>query len=375
MKIECITLYHLDMPLVHPFETSFGLETRRECLLLAAQAEGLTGWGECVATNRPSYSYETIGTARHVLKNFLIPSVLGKDWDQIGDILAAIQWIRGHPMAKAALQAAAWDLVAQSEGVSLGVKLAEPYQEGPKDRVKVGVSIGIQPTIDDTLARIGDFLSQGFTRIKLKIKPGWDLNLIRAVREVFPQITLMVDANSAYTLTDTPLIRQLDEFKLLMIEQPLAHDDIFQHSKLQQEIQTPLCLDESIKTPDQAEWALEMDACRIINIKPGRVGGFWESRQIHDLCRDKGIPVWCGGMLETGVGRAANLALASLPNFTLPGDIGPTRRYWEDDVVEEEFCLNPEDSTITIPEKPGLGVSVNFERLERFLLSREEYQV
>jgi len=249
MKIERIELYHISMPLVHPFETSLGLETHRECILVAARADGLTGWGECVASIEPGYSYETIGTGWHILSDFLIPAVLSQDWEGAGEFVALTGWVRGHQMAKAALEAAAWDLLAQRDGVSLSAKLAEFYPEGPRDRVSVGVSIGIQPTIEGTLARIEDFLAQGYGRIKLKIKPGRDLDLARAARAAFPAVPLMLDANSAYTLDDAPIFLPMDELNLLMIEQPLAHDDIFQHSKLQAQLQTPICLDESIHTP------------------------------------------------------------------------------------------------------------------------------
>ena len=374
MKIEQVTIYHLDMPLIHPFETSLGLETNRECLILSAESEGLTGWGECVASDRPSYSYETVGTAWHILKEFLIPAIQGLEWNQVPDFLGAVDWVRGHNMARATLQCTAWDLLAQSEGISLAAKLAEGYPEGHADRVKVGVSIGIQPTIKATLKRIENFLSEGFARVKLKIKPGWDLELLRAVREEFPTVPLMVDANSAYSIEQSDLILQLDEFNLVMIEQPLEHDDIYQHSQLQSMLQTPLCLDESIITPSQAEWALDINACRIINIKPGRVGGLWESKQIHDLCAARKVPVWCGGMLETGIGRAANLAIASLSNFKLPSDTGPTRRYWEEDIIDEVFELNPEDSTIDVPNKPGLGVNPDMDRFEKYLVRKETYR-
>ena len=276
-------------------------------------------------------------------------------------------------MAKAGLQCAAWDLLAKSEGISLAEKLGDRYPEGPADRVKVGISIGIQPSISATLSRIEDFLVQGFSRVKLKIKPGWDLELLQAVREVFPTLPLMVDANSAYRLSDAEHIKRFDELDLIMIEQPLAHDDIYHHSRLQAMLQTPICLDESITTPGQATWALEIDAGRIINIKPGRVGGLWESRLIHDLCAERGIPVWCGGMLETGIGRAANLAIASLPNFKLPTDNGPTRRYWEEDIIEEEFSLNPEDSTITVPGQPGLGITPDRNRMEGYLVREKTF--
>lgn len=379
MKIEQVQLYHLSMPLAHPFETSFGVESHRECILVAARSGGLTGWGECVAGSRPAYSYETVETAWHVLRDHLIPAVLGQEWDSVvssgGRTLAGLtQWVKGHPMAKAGLQAAAWDLIAQRDGVSLAAKLAEPYPEGPRARVSVGVSIGIQLTIDETLTRVEGFLAQGYGRIKLKIKPGRDLELARAARAAFPAVPLMLDANSAYTLAKASLFREMDVLDLLMIEQPLAHDDIFEHSKLQRQLDTPICLDESIHTPAQARWALEIDAGRIINIKPGRVGGLGEARQIHDICQEREVPVWCGGMLETGVGRAANLAIASLPNYTLPADISATERYWVEDVVEDRFTLNSEDSTITVPSRPGLGVTVSQERLGRFQLRTEVFQ-
>jgi O-succinylbenzoate synthase len=372
--IDCIELFRLSMPLKHPFQTSFGLETERECILVAAHAGALTGWGECVASRRPAYSYETTGTSWHILADYLIPAVLGQSWENIDDLIGLTKWVRGHQMAKAGLQAAAWDLVAQQEGASLASKLAEPYAEDPRSQVKVGVSIGIQPTIEETLKRIGDFLDKGYRRIKLKIKPGWDVDLAREARGAFPDIPLMLDANSAYTLQDANLFRQMDHLDLLMIEQPLTHDDIYEHSKLQAELETPICLDESIETPIQATWAMEIDAGRVINIKPGRVGGLSEGREIHDLCRARGVPVWCGGMLETGIGRAANLALASLPNFTLPGDISATERYWEQDIVEEEFVLNSSDSTITVPNRPGLGVTVNRQAVQQYELKRQTFR-
>ena len=271
-------------------------------------------------------------------------------------------------MAKAALQGASWDLLAQHDQVSLAVKLSEPYMAAPRQRVPVGVSIGIQPTIQATLARMDGFAAQGYGRIKLKIKPGRDLDLARAARGAFPNIPLMLDANSAYSLQDTPVFRAMDDLDLLMIEQPLGHDDIYQHSQLQSKLRTPICLDESIHTVSDTECALALDAGRIINIKAGRVGGLCQARQIHDLCQEQNVPVWCGGMLETGVGRAANLALASLPNFRLPGDISATARYWTEDIINEVFQLNSEDSTMTVPVGPGLGVSVSRERLERYRL-------
>ncbi|MBN1317808.1 MAG: o-succinylbenzoate synthase [Anaerolineales bacterium] len=374
MKIDQIELYHLEMPLAHPFETSFGLEINRQCILVAARADGLVGWGECVAGDRPGYSYETMGTAWHVLSEFLIPDVLGKSWQNMAEFLALSEWVRGHQMAKACLQAAAWDLLAQRDNKSLAAKLAEPYAKGPKQRVEVGVSIGIQSTVQETLTRIQEFLDQGYGRIKLKIKPGRDLDLAQAAREKFPSTPIMLDANSAFTLSDASIFQQMDSLNLLMIEQPLAHDDIYQHSKLQALLKTPICLDESIHAPAQAEWALDIDAGRIINIKPGRVGGMWQGREIHDICRKRNLPVWCGGMLETGVGRAANLAMASLPNFRLHSDISETARYWKKDIIDELFTLNVEDSTITVPSGPGLGVTVNMERVRSYQLRYEAFR-
>lgn len=371
MKIEQVTLYHLDMPLIHPFETSFGLETHRECILVEARSEGLTGWGECVALDRPSYSPETTGTAWHILMDFLIPQALKTNWNGIEEFLAPINWVRGNFMARAGLQCAAWDIYAQSKRLSLAAALSLPYPEGPRSRIPAGVSIGIQPTIGNTIERINMFLEEGFSRIKLKIKPGWDLELLKTVRENFSEIDLMVDANSAYRMEDKDLLKEIDLFGLTMLEQPLAHDDIFQHSLLQSLIKTPICLDESIQTPEHAAFALEIGACQMINIKPGRVGGLWETRRIHDICRERNIPVWCGGMLETGIGRAANLAAASLPNFLLPTDNGPSSRYWEEDIIEEAFLLNPEDSTITLTNKQGLGVTPRYDRIEKYLLRKE----
>lgn len=375
MIIERVELHHISMPLAHPFETSFGLQTHRECILVAAWAEDLVGWGECVAMSRPAYSYETIDTCWHILSDFLLPAVLGQEWGDMAGLVALTEWVKGHPMAKAALQGAGWDLLAQYDQVSLAVKLSEPYPTPPRERVPVGVSIGIQPTIEATLARMEQFAAQGYGRIKLKIKPGRDLDLARAARGAFPSIPLMLDANSAYGLQDASVFQAMDKLNLLMIEQPLGHDDIYQHSQLQSQLTTPICLDESIHTVSDTECALALDAGRIINIKAGRVGGLWQARQIHDLCQAGNIPVWCGGMLETGVGRAANLALASLPNFCLPGDISATARYWTEDIVDQVFDLNKEDSTMTVPAGPGLGVSVNRDRLERYQLRSAVYTV
>jgi len=357
MKIELIELHYIDMPLVHPFETSFGREVTRPCILVAVHAEGLTGWGECTAHSGPWYSSETIETAWHVLRDFLIPEVLEQEVESPADVVTRFKRVRGHPMARAGLENAVWDLLAQAQGVSLAAMLG-----GERDRVAVGVSVGIEPTRDELLDRVAGYVAEGYRRVKLKIKPGWDIEAVRAVRERWPGLLLQVDANSAYTLDDASLLRELDQFDLLLIEQPLHHDDIVDHAQLQRQLRTPVCLDESIQSPEHARWALDIGACRVINIKVGRVGGLTAARQIHDLCSERDVPVWCGGMLETNLGRAANVALATLPNFTLPGDISASARYYEQDIAGPNFVLN-DDSTIPVPTGPGLGVRVVPERL------------
>jgi O-succinylbenzoate synthase len=359
MKIERIELHHIELPLVHPFETSFGREITRSCILVAVHAAGLTGWGECTAESGPWYSYETVETAWHVLSDFLIPFVLGQDIALPADVVARFQPVRGHQMARAGLENAVWDLLAQAQGVSLAELLA-----GKKDRVKVGVSVGIERTLGELLDKVNRYVDLGYGRVKLKIKPGWDVDVIRAVRERWPDLPLQVDANSAYTLADAPIFRELDQFNLLLIEQPLHHDDIVDHAKLQAQLDTPICLDESIHSPEHARWALDIAACGVINIKVGRVGGLTAAWQIHDLCAERGVPVWCGGMLETNVGRAANVAMATLPNFALPGDISASARYYPEgkDIAVPNFELN-EDSTLSVPSAPGLGVRVVPERL------------
>lgn len=372
MKIEAIDLYAISQPLIRTFVTSFGAQRERDCLLVAVHAQGLTGWGECVATNDPGYSYETAKTAWHILSDFLIPSLIGKDLQEPEQLVGWFSPVRGHPLAKAALDQAVWDLTAQRDGVSFAQKLAAPYAEGPRDRVKVGVSIGIQPTMNQTLAVIQQYVDKGYRRIKLKIKPGHDVTLARAVRKAFPDLIFMLDANSAYTLQDVAVLRALDEFDLLMLEQPLGYDDIYDHSKLRPQIATPLCLDESIKSAELARFALEIGACDIINIKPSRVSGWTEARVIHDLGREAGLDLWVGGMLETGVGRAAQLALASLPGFTLPGDISATERYYNPDITAP-FLLNSEDSTIDVPRGPGLGVEINMAQLAKVIQRRTSF--
>jgi len=371
MKIERIELHQISQNLVHPFRTSFGTQLERPCILVAVYSQGLVGWGECVAHIDPGYSYETIGTAWHVLRDFLIPPILDLPFDTVKEVTARYGWVRGHPMAKASLENAIWDLLARAEGIPLGQMLGG----GQRSRVEVGVSIGIQPTLAGLLERVDLFVELGYRRIKMKIEPGWELEPLRAVRERYPSLKLMADANSAFSLEHSPLFQQLDSLDLLMIEQPLHHDDIADHAKLQAQLKTPICLDESIHSPNHARWALEIGACRIINMKVGRVGGLTNALAIHELGVEAGIPLWCGGMLETGVGRATNLHLATLPNFTLPGDISATARYYAEDIAEPAFHLNSEDSTITVPAGPGIGVELVPKRLKKYTVRTQTFDV
>lgn len=362
MRIEQITLHQLRMPLVAPFETSFGRTTDRECILVVIDSGGLTGYGECVADHDPGYAYETAGTAWHVLTEFLCPVILGQDLAGPSAYREAVAGVRGHPMAKAGLEMALWDLVGKAEGRSLREMLG-----GVREQVDVGVSVGLQASPAALVQTVGRYLDQGYRRIKIKIKPGRDVADARAVRAAFPHIRLQVDANSAYTLETADVLLPLDDLDLLLIEQPLSEDDIWDHRNLQARLRTPICLDESILTARHARQAIEMAACRVINIKAGRVGGLTEAVAVHDVCLSSGIPVWCGGMLETGVGRAANLALASLPNFVLPGDISASDRYYRRDITAERFVLNG-DSTIDVPTGVGLGVTVDMAAVADFSL-------
>jgi len=363
MKIESITLHHVSMPLIAPFETSFGRETNRQCILVKLHAEGITGYGECVASGEPGYSYETTGTAWHILKDFISPLILGKNLSDVSEFQNLIDPIRGHHLAKAGVEMAMWDLFGKMSGRSLREMFG-----GVKTKVDVGVSVGIQPSPDALVNVVDLFLEKGYRRIKIKIKPGREVKEASAVRKAYPELLLQVDANSAYTLETAAALKPLDDFGLLLIEQPLFEDDIWDHRKLQAEYKTPICLDESIVSPRHARYALEMKACKIINIKAGRVGGLSQGVEIHDLCLEQDIPVWCGGMLETGVGRASNLALASLPGFKLPGDISASARYYQQDVTNESFDLNA-DSTIDVPNKPGLGITINEKALRDFTIA------
>ena len=369
MRIERIELRHVKMILVSPFVTSMGTEYDEEHIIVRVDADGVTGWGESVAEGTPFYSYETVPTAWHILKDFLIPSVLGKDLTSIDEAIAGYAKVRGHMMAKAGLEAALWDAFAKTKGISLSNMIG-----GTRKKIDVGVSIGIQSSVAELLKKVEGYLAEGYKRIKIKISPGFDLQFVEALRREFPGILLQVDANSAYTLDDIDLFKKMDKYNLSLIEQPLGYEDIYDHSKLQRELKTPICLDESIHSLDDTRAAIELGSCRIINIKPGRVGGFTESKLIHDYCASRNIPVWCGGMLESGIGRAGNVALASLPNFTLPGDISASKRYYKEDIVEPEFVVNP-DGTMNVPVNPGIGVEVNMSALDKVTVRSEALKV
>ncbi|MHC1778252.1 MAG: o-succinylbenzoate synthase [Lentimicrobium sp.] len=368
MRIDSIELRHIKMELVSPFVTSMGTEYDEEHIIVRVDGGGVTGWGESVAEGTPFYSYETVQTAWHILKDFLIPSVLGKDLKDVAEAIELNAKVRGHMMAKAGLEAALWDAFAKSRNISLSNMLG-----GTRKKIDVGVSIGIQSSVSGLIKKVEGYLAEGYKRIKIKISPGFDLQFVEALRKEFPGLLLQVDANSAYTLDDIGLFKKMDEYDLSLIEQPLGYEDIFDHSKLQREIKTPICLDESIHSLDDTRAAIELGSCRIINIKPGRVGGYTESKLIHDYCASMNIPVWHGGMLESGIGRAGNVALASLPNFTLPGDISASKRYYKEDIVEPEFVVNP-DGTMDVPVKPGIGVEVNMQMLEKVTVYKQTFR-
>jgi O-succinylbenzoate synthase len=368
MKIDSLSLFHVKLPYVTPFQTSRWTEHDRECVLVRLQAEGLTAWGECVASTNCGYSYETVKTNWLILEDFLLPAVLSTPFDDIAGYRAAIRHVSGHPMAKAGLELAFWDFFAQRAGQSL-----QQFIGGQGDRVRVGVSVGIQPTTEHLLDVVAGYLAEGYTRVKLKIKPGRDIGDTTAVRKVYPKLLLQVDANSVYRLKDSEHLKGFDGLDLLLIEQPFAQDDIIDHAKLQPQLKTPICLDESIHSVEHARWALELNAARVINIKPGRVGGLSEALKIHNYCYERAVPVWMGGMLETGIGRAANVAVASLPGFTLPGDISASARYYPEDLIEPDFKLNA-DSTLSVPTGVGLGVSVLMERIEKRLVREQTFK-
>jgi O-succinylbenzoate synthase len=369
MRIERIELRHTKMELVSPFETSLGVELFEEHIIVRVDGGGVTGWGECVVEPTPSYSYETLETAWHVLRDFLIPALLGKEIMSIDDALTMTGWVRGHRMARAGLEAALSDAFAKAKGISLSEFLG-----GTRKRIDVGVSVGLQSSPARLVEVIAEYLQDGYKRIKIKIAPGRDLALVVTVRKAYPDIQLQVDANSAYTLKDIDMFRALDAFNLQLIEQPLGYDDIYDHSTLAKELKTPICLDESIYNVSDTKAAVALGSCRIINIKPGRVGGYTESKKIHDFCASKNIPVWHGGMDESGIGRAGNVALASLPNFVLPGDISASKRYYKEDIVDPPFEVDA-NGTMAVPTKPGIGVNVLMDQLERVTARREEFKL
>lgn len=364
MKIERIELRRIELPFVAPFETSGWRELANHSLIMRLYAEGGEGWGEAPVGSGPWYNEETQASAWVIAREILAPMLLAGELARPEDVDAIFERVRGNRIARSGFEFAAWDLFGRLEGRSLSAMLG-----GARTRVDVGVSVGVQPDIAALLRVVGAYVQAGYRRVKLKIKPGWDVEPTRAVREAWPDLRLQVDANSIYSLDQAEQLARLDAFDLLLIEQPLAHDDIVDHAKLQRRLRTPICLDESIVSPDHARWAIELAACGVINIKPSRVGGLNAARQIHAMCVEAGLPVWCGGMLETGIGRAANVALASLPGFSLPGDISASERYFHRDVVRNPFSLNA-DSTLSVPTTPGAGIEVDEEYLERVTLER-----
>lgn len=370
MRIERIELRLLRLPLVRSFETSFGRIDDRAFVLVSLEEDGAVGMGECVADERPFYSSETTRTAWHIISEFLAPMMLGRIFAHPREVFDAFAIVRGHHMAKAALEMAAWDLFARQQDRPLASILGGT-DAAITNGIVSGVSIGIQDSLDGLAARVEAELAAGYRRIKIKIKPGWDLEAVRVVRARFGAVPLMVDANAAYTLEDSAHLARLDAFDLMMIEQPLEYDDLRDHARLQAAIRTPICLDESIETPRAAEEALEMRACRIINIKPGRVGGHLQSIRMHDIAVAHRAPVWHGGMLESGIGRAHNIHLSTLPGFTLPGDIAASCRYFSPDLIDPEIVVRP-DGTIAVPDGPGIGVHIVHDRVDRVSIERLE---
>jgi o-succinylbenzoate synthase len=365
MKVEAVTLRELRMPLKHFFETSFGRTEKRRVLLVTAHCEGAEGWAECVAGEGPFFSYEWFETAWCTLRDFLVPSVLGHEFQHASEVAPLLSRVRGHNMAKAALENALWDAEAKQQQQPLWELLG-----GTRGEIACGVSIGIQNSHEQLLEKIDEELGAGYQRIKVKVKPGWDLAVLEKIRERWPDIVLSCDANSAYRPEDLKHLQRFDQFKLLMIEQPLWDDDIIHHSRLQKKLNTALCLDESIRHARDAGEAIDLDACRIINIKVGRVGGFSEARKVHNTCAEHDIPVWCGGMLETGIGRAHNVALSTLPNFCLPGDVSASQRYWAEDIIDPPVEVSP-TGTIAVTSKPGTGYEIKRDLVDKLTVRVE----
>ncbi len=368
MRIRWAEVRQVELPLVFPFETSFGRQETHSCLLVRLGADGLEGWGEVPVEAAPLYNEETTGTAWHMLERFILSLLMGREIAHPRDFPPLVRHLRRHHMAKAGVEAALWDLYSQQQEIPLSRALG-----GTRPAIEVGVSLGIEPSVDALLARVDDFLRRGYRRIKIKIKPGLDVQVVREVRRAFATIRLQVDANSAYALEQADVFRAMDEYDLLLIEQPLGEDDIVDHAALQAQLRTPICLDESIVSPDDARKAIQLGSCRVINIKAARLSGLSAAVATHDICQQRGIPVWCGGLLETGIGRAANLALASLPNFLLPGDVSASDRYYHEDLIEPPVILS-RDGTISVPTPPGLGFQVVLDRVERHTVKKATFK-
>lgn len=366
MKIERIVMRHLRMPLVYFFETSFGRTYERDIIVVEVIADGLSGWGEVTAGENPFYNEEWTASAWLIVRDYCAPQVLQRELASAAEVAPLLRHIRGHQMARGGLEAAVWDL----ESRLLNQPLFRHIGGGAYQEIPCGVSIGVQESVEQLLEKIETELAAGYQRIKMKIKPGWDVDVVRAVRTRFPAIKLMVDANSAYTLADAAHLKRLDEFYLMMIEQPLSHDDIIDHAHLQAQLETPICLDECIRSAHHAEQAIAMRACGIINIKLGRMGGFHEARRLHDVAQAAGIPVWCGGMLEAGIGRAHNIALSTLPNFSLPGDVSASSRYWKRDVIVPAVETTSR-GTITVRDEPGFGYAIDNEFMHSITVKEE----
>jgi O-succinylbenzoate synthase len=365
LTLRSIELIEIDLPLVHFFETSFGRTYERRMILVRVEdADGAEGWGEISCGETPSYSDEWTDSAWVTTEKILAPMVAGREFNTAADVWDAMIKVRGHRMSKAGIETACWDLEAKKLGVPLWRHLG-----GVRNEIECGVSIGIQDSVEQLFEKIQTELDAGYRRIKIKIAPGWDYDVIKQVRERFGDIRLMGDANSAYTLDDIDLFKQMDEFELMMFEQPLAHDDMLDHAKLQEQIRTPICLDESVKSPEDARKAIELKAGRIINIKLGRVGGHTQAKKVEEVCRTAGIPVWCGGMLESGIGRAHNIAMSTLKGFSLPGDVSASKRYWHEDIIEPAVEVTP-IGTIIASEKPGIGYEIKRDRIENVTMRK-----
>lgn len=368
MKIDKFVLRRMMLTLKEPFQTSFGTQQEREFFIVEAYSGDFVGYGECVVNSRPLYSEETVKTAWHIVEDFLIPGVFERG--EIGhpdEVSEMFQMYRRNNMAKSAVEGAIWDLYAKLQGKSLAETLG-----GTKKQIDVGISIGIQDTTEQLLEVVTKYVEEGYKRIKIKIKPGTDVEMLQTVRNKYPELAMMADGNSAYTLEDLDVLKELDKLDLMMIEQPLAHDDIIEHVKLQEVLKTPVCLDESIHSLEDAKKAIELKSCKIINIKIGRVGGLTEAKKIHDLCAEHNIPVWCGGMLESGIGRAHNIALTTLPNFTLPGDTASSSRYWKEDIINPEvIAIN---GVIEVPTTPGIGYEPVDALLDKYTVERKVYE-